>query len=507
MSTSSFEIISPTNGSLVATVPIQGEAEAQEAVARAREAQEVWGSKSPRERAKGMKRLADVMHARSDELAHRIREETGKPPVEALAELVVSLDLVRYYARIAPWQLRPRKIRRGWLGWKSTSVEREPWGVVGAITPWNYPLIVAMDYVAAALTAGNAIVIKPSEFTPWTTMRMPDIGEEAGLPEGLIQVLTGDGTTGQALVKAGVDRIVFTGSTDTGRRIMKDAADSLTPVSLELGGNDPAIVLEDADLERAARGVLFGATFNAGQTCISVERVYVVRDVYDAFVERVVELASELKVGTEASADVGPLVTEAQLGIVEGQIRDALAKGARVLTGGRRLEGEARLFPPTILVDVDDSMDLIRDETFGPLLPIFAVEHVAEAIEQANRGGYGLFASVWTGDRERGLRAARQLSAGGVSVNDVLSHYAVPGMPMGGQGESGFGRRRGLEGLLEMTRSRSIFADRRGLAREPWWYPYTPNSLRLTRLLLDWRGLGGIRGLLRAAAGWFGGGS
>jgi betaine-aldehyde dehydrogenase len=285
---------------------------------------------------------------------------------------------------------------------------------------------------------------------------------------------------------------------------MAAAAETPTPVTLELGGKDPALVLEDADLERAARGVVYGAFFNAGQTCISIERAYVVRSVYDRFVARVVELAAGLRVGTGPNADVGPLVTDAQVGVVERQVREALMGGARALTGGRRAEEGSRLYLPTVLVDVGPSMAVVCEESFGPLLPIIVAEDEEDAVRRANASGYGLFASVWTGDRARGLSVARRLRAGGVSVNDVLSHYAVPGLPMGGTGQSGFGRRHGIEALDEMSRTRSLLVDRLGLRREPWWFPYSARSTRLVRSILEWRTRGGIGGFARALKWMFG---
>jgi len=374
---------------------------------------------------------------------------------------------------------------------------------VGAITPWNYPFILVMDCVTPALFAGNGVVVKPSEVTPLTALLVPRLLEEAGLPGGLVQVVPGDGATGRALVQAGVDRIAFTGSTATGRKVMEAAASTLTPVTLELGGKDAAIVLEDADLERAARGIVFGAFFNAGQTCISVERVYVVRSVYQPFVERVTELARALRVGSGENADVGPIIAPAQMGIIERQVDAALAGGARALCGGGRASGSP-FYPPTVLVDVDESMEVVREESFGPLLPIVAVEDEAEAVRRANSTPYGLFASVWTGDRRRGLATARKLRAGGVSVNDVLSHYGVASLPMGGVGDSGFGRRRGVEALDDMTRTRTLFADRAGLRRETYWFPYSTESVRVMRALVQWRargGLGGLAALIRGLLG------
>jgi succinate-semialdehyde dehydrogenase/glutarate-semialdehyde dehydrogenase len=477
--------------------------EVEAAVARARTAQAGWAERSAKERARVMREVARVLGARGDEVAECIREETGKPPAEALAEVLVSVDLIRYYAREAPRHLRTRRAGTGWMATKAGWVAREPLGVVGAITPWNYPFVLVMDCVTPALFAGNGVVVKPSEVTPRSALLVPGLVEASGVPRGLVQIVPGDGSTGEALVRSGVDRVAFTGSTATGRKVMEAAAATLTPVTLELGGKDAAIVLEDADLERAARGVVFGAFFNAGQTCISVERVYVVRRVYEPFVERVTSLARSLRVGSGHDAEVGPIITPAQLGIIERQVDAALASGARALCGGRRADGSP-FFPPTVLVDVDGSMDVMREESFGPLLPIVAVEDEQEAVRMANSTRYGLFASVWTGDRRRGLEVARRLRAGGVSVNDVLSHYNVPSLPMGGVGDSGFGRRRGLEALDEMTRTKTLLADRAGLKREMYWFPYSEKWVRLLHALLRWRSSGGpgglaalVRGLIR----------
>lgn len=494
----------PGGSALPQAVATCSDQEVREAVLRAREAQVGWAALEVRERARRLVRLARVLGDRADAIVSTIQAETSKPEAEALAEIAVSADLIHFYAKAAPRHLGRRRVRTGWLVGKSASIEREPQGVIGAITPWNYPFILVMDSVVPALFTGNAVVVKPSELTPRTALLLPELCRAAGLDERLAQVVTGDGTTGQALVRSGVDRIVFTGSTATGRRVMAAAAEIPIPVTLELGGKDPAIVLEDADLERAARGVVYGAFFNAGQTCISIERAYVARPVYDRFVARVVDLVKELRVGTGADADMGPLVSDAQVEIVDRHVREAVEAGARALVGGHRLEEGPRLYAPTVLVEVDESMAVVREESFGPLLPVIPVDDEDEAVRRVNASGYGLFASVWTGDRERGLRVARRLRAGGVSVNDVLSHYAVPGLPMGGVGESGFGRRRGLEALDEVSRARTLFVDRLGLRRERWWFPYTRRSTRLVRSIVKWRTRGGAGGLARALTGMFG---
>ncbi len=497
MSAPALGVRSARDGEVLAELPIHTAADVRRAVETARSVQTAWGALGPRTRARAMRRLASTLQRRAGEIADRIRAETAKPQMEAMAEVLVSVDLVRFYRRAAPAHLGARKARGSWLLTKSAWVEREPYGVVGAITAWNYPFILPMDSVVPALFAGNAVVLKPSELTPWTATLIPELCGEAGLPDGLVQVMTGDGATGRALVGAGVDRIVFTGSTATGRKIMAAAAESLTPLTLELGGKDAAIVLADADLERAARGVVFGSFFNAGQTCISVERVLVERSVYEAFVERVTPLVKALRVDVE-DGDVGPMVSPHQVQIVERHIRDAVHRGARVLVGGRRAEPGSRCFLPTLLIDVDDAMDVATEETFGPVLAVTPVEDEEDAVRRVNGSEYGLFASVWTGDRRRGEAVARRLEVGGVSVNDVLSHYGVAGLPLGGRRASGFGYRRGLEALDEMSRARARLSDRTGLGREFWWFPYTERGSRLLRAMVDWRGLGGASGIRRA---------
>jgi len=489
---------SPIDGSVLTELPVQGPEEVRSVVATAREAQRAWGATDPHERARGVRRLAAVLGERIEEIAARVRAETGKPLTEGLAEVLVSIDLLRFYAKRAPRHLRARRVSSAWMVWKRGWVEHEPYGVIGVITPWNYPFILAMDCVTPALAAGNGVVVKASELTPWTTLLIPELCEAAGMPRGLVGVVNGDGRTGEALIRSGVDRVVFTGSSATGRKVMAAAADTLTPVTLELGGKDPALVLDDADVERSARGVTFGAFFNAGQTCISIERVYVDRSLYDAFVARLTERVASLRVGAEPGNDLGPMVSEAQVAIVEEHVRDALAHGARALTGGRRAAPGSRIFLPTVLVDVTEDMKVVREETFGPVLPVMAVDGEEEAVRRANASPYGLFASVWTRDRRRGERVARRLHAGGVSVNDALGHYALASLPVGGVDESGFGRRRGLQALEEMSRTRTMLGNRVALRREPWWFPYTDRTEAELRAIGDLRGRGGAAGVLGA---------
>ncbi len=470
-----------------------------------RKVQRGWADLGPEDRARRLAGLRRILGKRAKDLVASIRQETGKPEVEALMEVLVVVDLMRFYEKRAPAVLGPRSVDTGWMVWKRAYTARAPVGVVGIITPWNYPLVLAAEPLAAALFAGNGVVLKPSEFTPLTGLLLGRLCVEAGLPEGLVEVVTGGRAAGEALARSGVARIHLVGSPATGRQVMAAAAESLTPVTLELGGKDAAIVLEDADVERAARGVVFGAFFNAGQTCVSVERAFVVDGIYDSFVRRVTQLTADLRVGSSDDADVGPVSTPRQLSIVEEHVREALAGGARALVGGDRTDPASDLFHPTVLVDVTPEMRVFREETFGPVLPVLRVRDEEEAIRLANDSRHGLFASVWTGDRRRGERVGSRLLVGGVSVNDVLSHWAVPGLPVGGLGESGFGYSRGLEGLLEMTRIRSVLSQRVRMRQELWWYPYSRFRTRLVRALLHARSKGGPRGIwegVRSLMGW-----
>jgi acyl-CoA reductase-like NAD-dependent aldehyde dehydrogenase len=412
--------------------------------------------------------------------------------VEALAEVAVVAGLGRHYLKRAPRVLGRRRAPTGWMVWKRAWTEREPWGVMGVISPWNYPFVLTAEPTLTALFGGNGVVLKPSEYTPFTGAILEELVEGAGLPPDLVRVVQGRGETGRALIHSGIDKLHFTGGPETGRRILFEAAPLLLPVSLELGGKDPAIVLEDADQERAARGIVFGGFFNAGQTCLSTERVYVVDAIHDEFLRKLVRQVQALRVGSGGEVDLGPMTTSEQLAVVEEHLQDALARGARVACGGERLDPGSNLLHPTVLTDVPDDALVLTDETFGPVLPVVRVRDEDEAVLRANELPMGLFASVWTGDRKRGEAVARRLRAGGASVNDTLSHWGVPSLPMGGVGESGYSRVRGDEGLREFTRARAFLVDLTGLGREPWWFPYTPLSRRLMRGLTDWEGLRGL---------------
>lgn len=494
-----IRVVRPTDGTLVGELAVTPSADIPRRVARARSVQEGWATLGPRDRARRLRRLLDAIGAKVGEIEETISAETGKPRAEALIEVISVLDLLRFYLRKAPPFLSSKRAGVGWLLWKQASRVRDPLGVIGVISPWNYPFLLSMTPVVTALFGGNGAVLKPSEFTPYSGLFAEDLAREAGLPDGLVQVIVGTGVTGEALVRSGVDKVVFTGGSETGRRVLAAASESLTPVVLELGGKDAAIVLEDANLPRAARGVLWGAFQNAGQACIGIERVFVVDEVYDTFVEHLLDEVKRIRAGSAGGVDVGPMVVQHQLEQVEDHLQDALDRGARVVVGGHRADPASNVFQPTILTDMQRGSVALHEETFGPLLPLVRVKDQEEAVRLTNETPYGLSASVWTGDKRRGVELSRRLRAGGVTVNDVLVHYGIPELPIGGSGKSGFGRTRGLEGLAELTQPKGTVVDRLGLKGEPWWFPYS----RMTEVLL-WgvflfRWKGGLKGLLAGA--------
>lgn len=495
-----IRVLRPTDGSLVGELAVTPTEQVGQRVVRARSVQQGWASLKPKDRERRLRGLLKAIGDRSREIEETIVAETGKPRVEALLEVTTVVEHLQHHLKHASALFRPQRVSTGWMAWKRAFIQREPLGVVGVISPWNYPFILSMNPTVAALFGGNGVVLKPSELTPYSGLLVEDLARDAGLPEGLVQVIVGGGETGEALVRAGVDKVFFTGGSRTGRAVMAAAAETLTPVVLELGGKDPALVLEDADLERAAKGIVWGAFLNAGQSCISVERVFVVDEVYDAFLRLLLAEVRKLKAGTTPGVDMGPMTNEAQLAWVEAQVAGAVEEGATVVCGGSRTDPASNVLEPTVLTDLNPDSGILRDETFGPVLPVVRVRDGEEAVRLANQVPLGLSASVWTRDRGRGVALAQRLRAGAVSVNDALVHFGVPTLPFGGVGESGFGRSNGVEGLREMTRSKSVLVDRLGLDREPWWYPYSRTTERMLRATLLFRLKGGVLGVLAGAA-------
>lgn len=479
----SLAAIDPATGTAFAETPVTPVEQVAEVVRRARAAQPGWAAHPVAERARLLRRFQGLLFERRQEVAELISRENGKPVAEALlTEIAVTLDLARYYLQHGPRLLRPRRVRhgnialwgrRGWVHW-------EPLGVVGIISPWNYPLMLPFGELLPALLAGNAVILKPSEFTVRTALLGTALLEEAGLAPELCPVLVGGGEVGRALVEAGTDKIFFTGSGATGRKVAVAAAERFLPVNLELGGSDPCIVLADADLDRAVSGAIWARFSNGGQTCVAVKRVIVEQPVYDSFLERLLRQVAELRVGhgREPGTDVGPLIRESQVRELERQLAATVARGARVRAGGRRLPALGpTFFEPTVVTDLPLDAPLWREEVFGPVLPVVAARDVEEAIRIANDSRFGLSASIWTGDRARGVRLARRIHAGAVLVNDATTHVGAAETPHGGEKESGLGRSHGEWGLYETCRVRFVGSDRLDLMRKPWWFGYHAASL------------------------------
>ncbi|HEX3605849.1 MAG TPA: aldehyde dehydrogenase family protein [Candidatus Dormibacteraeota bacterium] len=448
-SNSTFESLDPATGQLVGRFPVDGPAEVAAVVERARAAAAWWGALEFGERARRLRALKAIIARRAEELGALVHRENGKPRTDAFLEIMLAIDHLEWAARNAPRVLGRRRVRAGLLAAnQAASVEYLPLGVIGVIGPWNYPVYTPMGSISYALAAGNAVVFKPSEYTPAIGRWLADAATEA-IPEyPVLQVITGAGETGAALCASGVDKLAFTGSARTGRRVMAACAETLTPVLLELGGNDAMIVDEDADLDQAANAAVWGALQNAGQACISVERVYVVTAVHDSFVSRVVELAGKVRTGT----DIGPITMPGQLDIISRHLGDAFDRGARAVVGGPGAV-HAPFVDPVVLVDVPRDALILREETFGPTLPIVRVRDADEAVRLANDTRYGLGSVVFA--KRRGLELARRLRAGMTSVNAVIAYAAVPSLPFGGVGDSGFGRIHGDDGLREFSRAKA----------------------------------------------------
>jgi acyl-CoA reductase-like NAD-dependent aldehyde dehydrogenase len=470
-------LASPATLEPIGEIEVATVADVQAALAAAREAQPAWAALPVKERARYMWRALEILLARQDAFIEVIQRESGKPRTDALLiEIFAACDALAYYAKRAARILRPRRRRlHGILALtKRLRIVYRPLGVVGVISPWNGPFILSLNPAVQALMAGNAVLLKPSEVTPYSGKLVGDLFAEAGLPAGLLSVLLGDGETGAALVEAGVDKISFTGSVATGRRVAEACARRLLPCTLELGGKDPMIVCADADLDRAAGGAVAGAFFNSGQVCFSTERVYAVEAVADELIRRVVARARVLRQGVTGEFDVGPIFWPRQLEIIEAHVADAVAKGATVLTGGRRNPSLPGLYyEPTVLTDVTHEMLIMREETFGPILPIMRVRDEAEALRLANDTPYGLGATVWTRDARRASALAARIDAGSVCVNDMTMTYGAQEAPFGGRKASGIGYVNGDFGLQGYSWPQAILVDRFGGRQTATHYPYS----------------------------------
>ena len=432
----------PITGELLGAVDNLEEDKLEKLIYRGEKAFLQWKNLSFQERAQYLLNFREEIASRIDELTSFVSQETGKPRFEALAaEVLPLIQLISWAVKSAPQLLKRKKISISVLKHKKSFLQYEPLGVVGVIAPWNYPLTIPLGEAIMALAAGNCVIVKPSEVTPLIAKKVEEIFKQVKLPEGVFQVATGDGETGAYLVRSPhIKKIFFTGSVKTGKRIAAAAAELLKPYVLELGGSDPMIVCEDADVERAAEGAVWGAYMNAGQTCASVERVYVHHSIADSFIEKVVQKTKNLRVGQDKNfdADVGAVTFKKQFQVYREQLDDALSKNAKILIGDMpRNEVFAQ---PTVLLGTNESMAIIREETFGPYLPIEVVYNDEEAVTKANNNQYGLCASVWTKNRAKGEKLASRLEAGTVTINDCSFTHALSETPWGGVKNSGVGR-------------------------------------------------------------------
>ena len=509
--------MNPATGEILRELECSSDREVHTAVARGHTAQKIWSEIGVRKRIAVLRDFQRRLHEKKSEIAEAISCETGKPVTEALTtEVLVVLDCARFLIENAYRLLRDESLPHGNIATKLKSgrLLREPYGVVGIISPWNYPLSIPATETLAALVAGNAVVLKPSEFTSLVALELQSVLHAAavagGVPQDIFQVVVGDGATGAALVHSRIDKLVFTGSVATGKRIAAAAAERLLPVVLELGGKDPMLVLDDADVDVASSAAIWGAFMNAGQTCLSVERCYVHRGLYDAFLKACAEKTKKLHVGAGLSAaiDVGPMIHERQLRIVEAHVGDAVARGARVLAGGSRLpERGKNFYAPTVLADVTHERRIMREETFGPVLPVMEFDSDEEAVRLANDSEYGLAASIWTRNQQRGERLAGYIQAGAVMVNDVVSCYGISEAPHGGVKSSGLGRAHGRFGLEEMARLKYVDTDRAPGMKKVWWYGYGASFARQMEGFIDFQFARSLpqrmRGALRAlGVGW-----
>jgi succinate-semialdehyde dehydrogenase/glutarate-semialdehyde dehydrogenase len=470
-------IANPATLESIGEIEVQTADDVRAAVETARKAQPDWAALSFDDRARVMRRVLQVMLDRQDEFIDIVISETGKSRTEALMmEIYSTCDAINYYAKNAGRILQNEKVRlHGLMAlMKQARITYRPLGVVGVISPWNGPLVLSMNPTVQALMAGNAVLLKPSEVTPFSGQIPRDIFLEAGLPEGLFHVLVGDGETGAALTAADVDKISFTGSVETGRKVAVACAERLTPCTLELGGKDAMIVCEDANLDNAAGGAVVGSFMNTGQYCCGTERVYVVESVVDEFTRKVVSRVSQLRQGASGEFDVGAIFWPKQMEIIEDHVADAIAKGARVLCGGRRNPNlEGLFYEPTVLTDVTHEMRIMTEETFGPVLPIMSVRDEEHAIELANDSQYGLSGNVWTREKRHGFEIARRIESGSVCVNDMSVTYGVLETPFGGRKNSGIGQVNGASGLKGYCHAEPVIIDRFGGRQVASMYPYS----------------------------------
>lgn len=497
--------INPATGECLRELDCVSEAEVRGAVARARAAQPAWNALPIERRIEIVAKFQHLLQEQKSEVGALITREAGKPYVEALlTEVLVVLDAARFLIDNAWSFLSEQPVAHGGLAMKTKRgrILREPHGVIGIVSPWNYPLSIPAVDALGALVSGNAVVLKPSEFTSLVALKFQSLLHDAGVPEAVFQVIPGDGATGAALLNSDIDKLIFTGSVPTGKRIAQAAAARLLPVVLELGGKDPMLVLDDADIDVASSAAIWGAFVNAGQACLSVERCYVHRSLYARFLDACVKKAQQLRIGNglDAETDIGPMIHEGQVRMVEAQVQEAKAQGARVLAGGSRLPDLGpNFYAPTILADVTQDMRVMREETFGPVLSVAPFDSDDAAVRLANDSDFALAASVWTNNTNRGEALARRIVAGTVMVNDTISCFGISEAPHGGVKASGIGRSHGRLGLEEMVRVKYLDIDRLPRMKKLWWYGYGATFTRQMEAFIDFQFARRLSARVRAA--------
>jgi acyl-CoA reductase-like NAD-dependent aldehyde dehydrogenase len=495
---SKIEVFNPATQKKVGEVQCSDLAAMPSMLEQAKRSQSEWMAISVGQRKAMLSKAQRIVVDRMEEIARTICEETGKPRLEAIAnDIMAGLGVGDFCLHQIDGLQRTEKLHLGrmelpmrLLG-RSSIIFPRPLGIIGIISPWNYPFGIPYSQCIMALAAGNAVMIKPSSSTPFSSLKLCDIFKEAGLPEHLVQVIIGSGeTAGRRLITSGVNRIIFTGSTVVGKEVMALAAQNLTPVTLELGGKDPMIVMPDADIPRAVRAAVWGSFVNAGQTCACVKRILVHHSILEKFTDAMVERTQSLKIGygwEDTDVSMGPLINDSALEMIEGMVGRAVSQGAKVEIGGKRPIGmKGYFFEPTILTNVSPGSEVFQEECFGPLVVLVPFSDEREAVDLAWNNRYALTASVWTKDVQKGIEIARRLPGGTVHVNNVAYSYGLGATPWGGSKDSGFGRTHGDLGFSELTEAQLVHVDKGGYAQDPWWSPYDKEKVQAVQgMLID----------------------